>query len=320
MQRFSNILFVAESEVDNLSAFAHAITIAKNNQAKITLVDVVDVLDIEKAQEFGLDGLVDKLVEQRYEKLQSLMQSASLTGIAIEVKVLTGRAFVEIIREVLQHQRDLLIKSVGNSEGFEHQLFGGLDRKLLRKCPCPVWLIKSTEQQGYREILVGLDYEPENAESEALNRQLLEMASSLALADGSELHILHVWEFIFESFLRSRRTGLSDADVDKLILEEKSRRRNWLEDTVNSYSRAQGIETANYLKPIISLIRGDPVKELPGYAKEKGVELIVMGTISRTGIPGFIIGNTAEAILNQIDCSVLAVKPVKFVSPVTLKE
>ena len=44
--------------------------------------------------------------------------------------------------------------------------------------------------------------------------------------------------------------------------------------------------------------------------------LLVMGTLCRTGIPGFFIGNTAETILNQVDCSVLTVKPKGFVSPV----
>lgn len=41
-----------------------------------------------------------------------------------------------------------------------------------------------------------------------------------------------------------------------------------------------------------------------------------MGTVARTGIPGFIIGNTAENILQKIDCSLLALKPLGFVSPV----
>jgi nucleotide-binding universal stress UspA family protein len=49
-------------------------------------------------------------------------------------------------------------------------------------------------------------------------------------------------------------------------------------------------------------------------------DLVVMGTVARTGIPGFIIGNTAETILNQIDGSVLAIKPRGFVTPVTLEE
>jgi len=43
-------------------------------------------------------------------------------------------------------------------------------------------------------------------------------------------------------------------------------------------------------------------------AKEIGADLVVMGTIARTGIPGFITGNTAESILNQIYCSVLEIK------------
>ena len=45
----------------------------------------------------------------------------------------------------------------------------------------------------------------------------------------------------------------------------------------------------------------------------------VAGTVARTGIPGLIMGNTAEAILEQLDCSVLAIKPPGFVTPVSLQ-
>ncbi|HRE31359.1 MAG TPA: universal stress protein, partial [Candidatus Berkiella sp.] len=33
-------------------------------------------------------------------------------------------------------------------------------------------------------------------------------------------------------------------------------------------------------------------------------------------IPGFIIGNTAENVLQKISCSLLALKPNGFISPV----
>ena len=42
-----------------------------------------------------------------------------------------------------------------------------------------------------------------------------------------------------------------------------------------------------------------------------------MGTLARTGVAGLFIGNTAETILEQLTCSVLAIKPPGFVSPVT---
>ena len=45
-------------------------------------------------------------------------------------------------------------------------------------------------------------------------------------------------------------------------------------------------------------------------------DLVVMGTVGRTGIAGLFIGNTAEMVLEQVQCSVLAVKPAGFVSPV----
>lgn len=59
MQRFSDILFVAGSESNDLGAFSQALSIANNNQAKITVVAVVDVLNIEKAHAFALDDQVD---------------------------------------------------------------------------------------------------------------------------------------------------------------------------------------------------------------------------------------------------------------------
>ena len=59
---------------------------------------------------------------------------------------------------------------------------------------------------------------------------------------------------------------------------------------------------------------------IPALARELNIDLIVMGTLARTGIAGLITGNIAERVLGQIDCSVLAVKPSDFVTPVSLEE
>lgn len=75
----------------------------------------------------------------------------------------------------------------------------------------------------------------------------------------------------------------------------------------------------DYLKPQLHLIKGLARKEVPALARRLQVDCIVMGTVARTGIRGFIMGNTAETILEQIDCSVLAIKPPGFVTPVALE-
>lgn len=54
------------------------------------------------------------------------------------------------------------------------------------------------------------------------------------------------------------------------------------------------------------------------FARRSRVDLIVMGTVARTGIAGIPMGNTAEAVLDRVDCSYLTVKPERFECPIEL--
>jgi nucleotide-binding universal stress UspA family protein len=53
----------------------------------------------------------------------------------------------------------------------------------------------------------------------------------------------------------------------------------------------------------IHLVKGQADLVIPRLAKRHAVDLVVMGTIGRSGIPGLLIGNTAERLLNRLECS-----------------
>jgi universal stress protein E len=322
VKRFSNILFVNDSEADATDVFEQTVELAKNNQACLTLVDVVDTVSV-RLPVTSANVTAEKLKEIgasiKQQKLDELRETLSGTGIKVETKLLFGKPFVEIIREVLAEQRDLLIKPVMKPSSLGQRLLGGTDMKLLRKCPCPVWLVKTTQQDPYRQVLVGLDYEPENPENDPLNERIMEISTSVALANFSELHVVHAWRFEHESFFRSPRAGLTPGEVDDIIEAEAHARRRWLNDTVAKSCEKHGPEAAAYLNPHIHLIQGEATEVVCECAKRIGAELVILGTVARTGIPGLIMGNTAEAILHQIDCSVLAIKPSGFISPITLE-
>jgi len=75
--------------------------------------------------------------------------------------------------------------------------------------------------------------------------------------------------------------------------------------------------TVKGLNPQVHLTEGNAYEEvILSLAREEYIEIIVMGTVSRVGLPGLFIGNTAEEVLRQVDCSVLTVKPDGFVTPV----
>ncbi|MGM0858940.1 MAG: universal stress protein [Pseudomonadota bacterium] len=77
-----------------------------------------------------------------------------------------------------------------------------------------------------------------------------------------------------------------------------------------------GEESYHYLSLRTHVVPGIPDRDLPKMAETIKADLVVMGTVARTGIAGVIMGNTAEAVLSQLNCSVLAIKPDGFESPV----
>ncbi len=71
---------------------------------------------------------------------------------------------------------------------------------------------------------------------------------------------------------------------------------------------------------ILHIERGEAWQVISAIESAHDIDLIVMGTIERTNIPGFFIGTTAETVLRQVNCSVLTVKPDQFVSPIKIED
>jgi len=69
----------------------------------------------------------------------------------------------------------------------------------------------------------------------------------------------------------------------------------------------------------VRFVTEPPDSAILDHIERHSIELLVMGTVARAGITGLITGNTAERLLPQIPCSVLAVKPKGFKSPVALE-
>jgi len=163
-----------------------------------------------------------------------------------------------------------------------------------------------------------VDEDSERPATDVLNRQILEMSTSLALAEFSEAHIVHAWDVVGEDIYRSVRSGFSDAEVDAMIDEAANARRRWLENLVKSYGGKADTNAVGILEPQLHVIKGSAKNVVPAMAHELAVDLVVMGTVARTGTAGFFMGNTAESVLAQLDCSVLTIKPPGFTSPITL--
>ncbi|MGB3221342.1 MAG: hypothetical protein WBB23_00915 [Desulforhopalus sp.] len=109
--------------------------------------------------------------------------------------MLIGKTFFEVTRAVKNNGHDLVIKPAENPS-WTHMLFGSDDLHLLRECPCPIWLLKSSERSPYQNIVAAVDFNtlrPSTTERD-LNREIFSMAGRIALTDRASLHLVHAWE------------------------------------------------------------------------------------------------------------------------------
>jgi len=312
MKRFKNILLIADPNTDVAVSFRRALSLAKQNKARLTVLDVVDQLPSNLQMMITIispSELQKMVIKERLSQLEKLVSPARKKGIRISTKVLSGTPFLEIVREALRNRRDLVIKSA-EGKGLRNQLlFGSIDLHLMRKCPCPVWIIKSSKRKQCARILAAVDPNPSNEQAKSLNTLIMDLATSLAIQDQSELHIIHAWEMFAEEGYLHSRCGLSSQDTAKIARDKRAMHKGWLGNLLEGCN----LEAIDHH---VHLLKGDPSHVISEFTRKKLVELLVMGTVVRTGIPGFLIGNTAERVLNQVNCSVLTVKPEEFVSPV----
>jgi nucleotide-binding universal stress UspA family protein len=316
MQRFKNVLLVIDEKAESTAALPQAVALCHRNEAQLALVNVVgdqvQELDLSFTSDF-LANLELEQLEERRNCLEELAEPIRAEGIRVSTKVLVGTPFLEIIREVLRSRHDLVMMTAEGRGGLKEMLFGTTSLHLMRKCPVPVWVVKQDQPKHYTRILAAVNPASAEDQQNGLDLKIMDLATSLAKLEKSELHIVHTWQFTGESTLRGARSQLPQADVDQFLNSVEQAHRDGLNGLLANYD-------LNGLNFKIHLLKGGARDLIPELAREYEVDLVVMGTVSRTGVAGFFIGNTAESVLQQVNCSVLTVKPEGFVTPVKLDD
>ncbi len=313
MQRFRNILVHVDPAARTQPCLARAVRLAKNNDGRLTVISIREERPAQIHVQLRSLSLEDPCGADRQETEDHLEQLATPVrdeGVAVDVVVTAGNPFVEITRAVLRNHHDLVIKTVQSQGLVRPTFFGSCDMHLLRKCPAPLWLIAADAPDRYDHILVPLDPNQEDDTRLQLGVNLLKLATSLASMDGAKLSVLHAWQVYAEDRLRRSLSSSAFADYAELWREEASRRTHGF---VSSFEEQIGASS-------VHLVHGGPGDVIPRFAHDHKVDLTIMGTLGHLGRHGVFVGDTAECILNQLECSVLALKPDGFETPVRMRD
>ena len=310
MKRFRKILvgvnlsggdcFVAdELSEPNAEAVRQALWLAKLNSASI---DFLFSLDLSaKAQQLISESSTNEftVLGEAEKRLAELVAKAREDGIAAASHVVVGKSWLELIRQVIHKQHDLVLVGTRHMGAIQGFFLGSTGIKLLRKCPCAVWVTQPRADQDFDSILVAHDLRP-------VGDLAMELGCSMARLLNAQLHVVHAAEFPEFDYMFPAR----------ISAERKQAYRDEAEEHIEKQLAGASLP----LPAKVYIVIEPPDFALMNYVEQQDIDLIVIGTVGRADISGFITGNTAERLLPRIPCSLLAVKPPGFKSPVALNE
>ena len=317
MKLFKNILVIADEASMSDSVLDRAKWLAQSNDARLTLLDINDASPDDLEGMFAvLPGrrardIQDAVMAFHAQRLEGFARTLRESGVEVSTRVLNGTSFIQAIRQVLTEGHDLVLK--GADQGPDRPFLRAPDLHLLRKCPCPVWILNGEARAKSGRIMATVDPDPQDRARDALNHRVMELATSLAQQEGAKLDVLNAWHVHEESTLRHSFIKMPADEIQSIISGEQTKSSQRLAHLMAGFR-----EFGDSMR--VLHIKGIAADVIPEHVDSEGIDTLVMGTLGRPGISGFFIGNTAETILNRVSCSVLAIKPEGFVSPVQLED
>lgn len=308
MNNFQNILVATDTTLDDHPIVAEVAEIALRNGAKLKIVDVVPDLPWTVRLTLKDHAHYTELICQEKEaKLAEIASPIRARGIEVETKALQGASSLQIIQEVLRDQHDLVLRVAKGSTSRSAGTFGNTAMRLLRQCPCPVWLVAAGAAPKFHHIAGCVDTSSSDT-AEGFNERIFELAKSISEYHGAKLSIVHAWSMFGAHVLKWKM------EPDEYQRVVATNRQHAL-DRFHSFLETFGTSTKD---GSAHLLDGDTGQAISDFVQQNSVDLLVMGTVARSGLSGAVMGNTAEQILGRVKCSVLAIKPESFVCPITL--
>jgi universal stress protein E len=233
--------------------------------------------------------------EQASRVLEGLVVEAKRQGVQAEARIEFGRPWEEIIRKTERDRHDVVVVGTRDRGAASRLLFGSTALRLLRNAPCPVWITRPDPDPEDVNMLVASDLSKTSLHA-------LHLAVDCGRLLDAKVHLLHAVEFAHQASML--HTGVSDEELHAF------RRR--IRDDAEQALREQLVQTDYRTLPYgvrLHVLDGPADIVILQAIEEHGIDLLVLGTVGRSGLPGLLLGNTAERLLAQVPCSVLAVKP-----------
>ncbi|WP_413284432.1 universal stress protein UspE [Vibrio sp. MA40-2] len=308
MSIYNQILVVANVNNESQPALARAMQLARKSKSKSNITFFLSIYDFsyEMTSMLSIDernAMRKGVVQQRVSWMNKVAAPYIDDSVNFQVKVVWhNRPYEAIIGEVFEGNHDILIKATRKHDILESVIFTPTDWHLLRKAPCPVLLVKEHEWPENGNVIASVHVGSENPIHLELNDCIVQQLLNLCGRLDAQPYLVNSYP------VTPSNITIELPEFDPSTYTDAVRGHHLKE--MKALRQKHGID-----ETFTRVEQGLPEDVIPAAVKELKAGLVILGTAGRTGLSAVFIGNTAEQVIDKINCDVLAIKPNGFISP-----
>jgi universal stress protein E len=290
-------LVIVPSGMERTPALFRAMALAKQTDAEIHLGLFDYDAALHKAQSQGFD--LDAYLEGRRRELEEFAAHPRREGFTVKAVARWGSPVTkQVLAEIAALEPDLVIKDVHAEAALRRLLFTSRDFELLRLCPVPLMLVKPGDGNLPKHIMAAVDPLDENGRPHELNARILEAAEKYGIVSGAAVEVVHAFQAtsLAASAAVFGGGGIADPALMGELKDEHA-------EAFRALGSASGVEERH-----LHMIEGFAPEALARFADTYRIDLLIVGTVIRSGVERFLLGSVAEQLFERAHCDVLAVK------------
>lgn len=296
------------------SQLRKAAALARASGARIELYHAINEPDalysLRKGSLAGqpVRAIFDSVVERAETRLAKLAALKDFQGLTItSFAAWDFPPHEAVIRRALATDADLVVAAAQPKALGGRLLLSNTDWELIRHCPCPVLLVKSARKWKRPSIVASIDPFHAHDKPAALDRRILEAGHYVARELRGVLHAFHAYmplAIIAPAPAGQALAFAPSPEIEAVHTEQVRREFDRIAARYGVAPRRRHLEM------------GAVQDELTRTIRNTRAGIVVMGAVSRSGLRRFLIGNSAERIVDHVDSDVLIVKPRGFLTRV----
>ncbi|HET7924360.1 MAG TPA: universal stress protein, partial [Rhodanobacteraceae bacterium] len=245
------------------------------------------------------------IIDRHRRRLEQLAEPLRAEKLSVEVDARWDYPLHDsIVRKALDADADVVIKDTHYHSVLKRSIFSNTDWSLIRNCGATLWLVKP-RPPGQRPCFVAaVDPLHQRDKPAELDHRILTTARALGDSLNGEVHAFHAFDvaaaIAVSTDAMSMPIALPLNDLADAMRAEHT-------EAVARLCKQHGVPPER-----THVHQGGTRQLLLALTEQLRADAVVMGAVSRSGLKGLFLGNTAEDVLDRLHCDLIIVKPDGF--------